>query len=229
MIERVWTVLPALWACLYRVPGSVISMNGGKQTKAIIGTIFAGSTLLAAAACGSTHTQSGAVKVAPAGGAVAGLMSPSGPPGGPGQEPGGMASLEKAVTAATKAVKGSTLLSLQSENHGKFWEVQLAGPGGTEQLLEVDASGNVVSEPRVKDTREEEKARVAAMVKDAKLGFRDAVEKIFSAVPQSKITHLSLDRYSDNLLVWDADVLAPDGTWYEIKVDAKDGSVTKNS
>ncbi|MEV4062221.1 PepSY domain-containing protein [Nonomuraea dietziae] len=207
-------------------------MNGGKRIKAIIGAIFAGSALLAASACGSADAPSSAVKAAPAGGAVAALISPSGPPGDPSgdpsQSPGGMESLEKVGTAAVDAVEGSTLLSLQSENEGKLWEAQLAGPDGTEQVLEVDASGKVVSEPRVKDTGKEEKARVMAIVKDAEITFEDVVEKLSSSVKQGKIIHLSLDRYGDNLLVWDADVVGPDGTWHGVKVDAKDGTVTKN-
>jgi uncharacterized membrane protein YkoI len=207
-------------------------MNGGRRTKIAISTIFAGSALLAAGACGSIHTQSSAVKSAPAGGAIAGLMSPSGPPGDPSgspdQEPGSMASLEKAGAAAMNSVKDSTVLSVQSENGGQIWEVQLAGSDGTERLLEVDASGKAVSGARVKDTGKEEKARVMGIVKDAKLTFKDAVEKVSSSVPQGKITHMSLDRYDNNLLVWDADVVTPDGTWHGVKVDAKTGTVTKN-
>ncbi|MCG5215276.1 PepSY domain-containing protein [Streptosporangium soli] len=155
-------------------------------------------------------------------------MSSWGPPGGPSQEPGGMAILEKVATAAMNAVEGSTFLSVQSENGGEIWGVQLAGPDGTERLLEVGASGKVLSEPRVKDTGKGEKARVMAIIKDAELTFKDAVEKVSSSVPQGKITHMSLDRYDGDLLVWDVDAVTPDGTWQGIKVDAKTGTVTKN-
>ncbi|MBN6054747.1 PepSY domain-containing protein, partial [Nonomuraea sp. RK-328] len=154
---------------------------------------------------------------------MAGLMSPSAPLG---QEPSGMTS-EKAGAAAMNAVKGSTVLSIQSENGGQLWEVQLAGSDGTERLLEVDASGKV-SAVRVKDTGKWEKARVVGIVKDAELTFKDAVEKVSSAVPQGKIIHMSLDKYSDNLLVWDADVITSDGAWHGVKVDAKTGTVTKS-
>ncbi|WP_336204297.1 PepSY domain-containing protein [Nonomuraea sp. LPB2021202275-12-8] len=194
-------------------------MNGGKRAKVIIGTVFAGSALLTG--CGSVDTQSSAVKAVPAVGAIPGLMSPSGPPGG-------MASIEKAGTAALNSVEGSTLLSLQSENDGKLWGVQLAGPDGTERLLEVDASGKVVSDPRVKDTGTDEKSRVMGIIKDSKLTYKDAAQKVQSSVPEGKITHLSQDRYGNDLLVWDADVVTPDGTWHGVKVDAKDGTVTKN-
>lgn len=202
------------------------------RIKTIIDVIFVGSALLAAAACGSADTQSSAVKAAPAQRAVVPLMSTPGPsadPGGdPGQESGDMASLEKAIAAAMNAVKGSTVLSVQSENGGQIWEVQLAGSDGTERLLEVDESGKVVSGPRVKDTGKGEKDRVMGIIKDAELTFKDAVEKVSSAV-HGKITHMSLDRYNKNdLLVWDVDVATPDGSWQGAKVDAKTGTVTKN-
>jgi uncharacterized membrane protein YkoI len=203
-------------------------MNAGKRTKIISGTVFAGSALLAAAACGGAGTQFSAVKAAPAGAADVGLMSSTGPPSDASQESGGMESLEKTATAATNAVKSSTVLSVQSENDGQIWAVQLTGPDGTEQLLEVNASGKVVSAPRVKDTGQQEKARVMAIIKDSKVTFNQAAEKVSAAVPNGKITHMSLDRYNDSLLVWDVDVVTPDGTSQALKVDAKDGTVTKN-
>ncbi|WP_214327522.1 PepSY domain-containing protein [Nonomuraea sediminis] len=148
-------------------------------------------------------------------------------PSDPGQEAGDTASLEKAGAAATDAVQGSTILSVQAENDGKIWEIQLAGPDGTEHVLEVDAAGKAISEPRVKDTGSSEKARVVGLVKAAKQTFKDAVEKVSAAVPQGEITHISLDRYNDNALVWDADVMGPGETWHGVKVNAEDGTVTK--
>ncbi|MFD1539034.1 PepSY domain-containing protein [Nonomuraea guangzhouensis] len=156
--------------------------------------------------------------------------TPSGYLGGdPGQESGSMAGLEKAIDAAMNAVKGSTVLSVQSENGGQLWEVQLARSDGTERLLEVDATGKVVSGPRVKDTGKGEKTRVMGIIKDAELTFKEAVEKVSSSV-RGKITHMSLDKYNDNnnVLVWDVDLATPDGTWQGVKVDAKTGTVTKN-
>ncbi|MFC4118563.1 PepSY domain-containing protein [Nonomuraea zeae] len=203
-------------------------MKGERRTKTIVGIIFGGSALLGVAACGGADTQSGAVKVAPAGGAAAGLMSPSGPPADPSEAPGDAVSLEKVSAAATNAVKDSTVLSVQSENGGQIWEVQLAGSDGTERVLEVDASGKVVSGPRVKDTGKEEKSRVVGIAKDAKVTFKEAVEKVASSVPQGKIIHMSLDRHDNNLLVWDVDVVTSDGAWQGVKVDAKTGTVTKN-
>lgn len=197
-------------------------MNGGNRTTTIISAVVAGSALLAATACGSADTRSSAARAVPV------IMSPSGPPGGdPGQEPGGTASLEQAGAAARSAVKDSTLLSVQAQNNGQIWEVQLAGPDGTEHVVDMDAAGKAISPARVKDTGAWEKARVMAIVKAAKINFKEAVEKVSAAVPQGKITHLSLDMYDDKRLVWDADVITQNGTWHGIKVDARTGTVTK--
>ncbi|MEV5557126.1 PepSY domain-containing protein [Nonomuraea wenchangensis] len=125
------------------------------------------------------------------------------------------------------AVKGSKVLSVQSNNGGRLWEVQLAGPDGTERLLEVDDSGKV-SGVRVKDTGQGEKARMMGISKDARLSFEDAAAKVSAAVPEGRITHMSLDRYGDDALVWDADVLTSEGIWHGVKVDARSGAVTKN-
>ncbi|MET8984592.1 PepSY domain-containing protein [Nonomuraea wenchangensis] len=109
----------------------------------------------------------------------------------------------------------------------RLWEVQLAGPDGTERLLEVDDSGKV-SGVRVKDTGEGEKARVMGINRDARLTFEEAAAKVYSAVPEGRITHMSLDRYGDNALVWDADVLTSEGAWHGVKVDARTGAVTRD-
>ncbi|MGA4994653.1 PepSY domain-containing protein [Nonomuraea bangladeshensis] len=153
------------------------------------------------------------------GSALAGFTAPSEPPGGTGAG-------ERASAAAMDAVKNSKVLSVQSNNEGRVWEVQLAGPDGTERLLEVDASGKV-SGARVKDTGEGEKARVMGLSKDARLSFKDAAAKVSSAVPEGRITHMSLDRYGDEALVWDADVLTSEGAWHGVKVDARTGNVTR--
>ncbi|MBO3749082.1 PepSY domain-containing protein [Streptosporangiaceae bacterium NEAU-GS5] len=203
-------------------------MSDGNRLKTIVGIALAGSALFAAGACGSGDAG---FTAAPVGGVDVGLMSSS-PSSSDGMQSGGadsgdMASLDKVVAAATGAVQGSSVLSVQAENNGQMWEVQLAAPDGTEQLLEVDASGKVLSEPRAKDTGPEEKARVMSIVKDAKLTFQEAMKKVSKEAPNSKITHMSLDKYGDNLLIWDVDVVGQDGNWQALKINAKDGTVTK--
>ncbi|MER7362635.1 hypothetical protein [Nonomuraea wenchangensis] len=84
---------------------------------------------------------------------------------------------------AMDAVKGSEVLSVQSDNGGRLWEVQLAEPDGAEWLLEVDDSGKVSG---VKDTGQGEKARVMGISKDARLSFDDASAKVSSAVPTGR-------------------------------------------
>ncbi|MEU4541797.1 PepSY domain-containing protein [Nonomuraea dietziae] len=230
-------------------------MYGGRGTKTIIGTILAGSALFAASACAS-DTQSGTFAAQrddsrAAAEKIAGLASPTGMPPGtptgyptgepspgepsPGEpspgdaSPGaGAADLRKAGTAATEAVEGGTIISIEAEDDGRLWEVHVVGSDGVEQQLDVDAeSGDVVSGPTAEDDEAEEKARLMALVKGAELTYEEAAEKVATAVPGGKITELSLDRH-EGKVVWEADVTGSDGTKQEVKVDAKDGTVTKN-
>lgn len=212
-------------------------MTGSKRTKAIIGAGVAGAALLAAAACAGTPTDAAKAAPAPAvGGAVAGLASPTMPPepspgemspGEPSPGVGGMEDITRAGTAAMDAVEGGTVVSLEAEENGKIWEVELAEKNGTEQELEVDSSGKVVSGPTAREGDAEDKAKLLALVKGAELTYQDAAEKVAAAVPEGKITELKLDRHK-GAVVWESDVVGSDGTRHQIRVDAKDGTVTKS-
>ncbi|GAA3472576.1 hypothetical protein GCM10018965_071290 [Nonomuraea roseola] len=241
--------MPVHRACLYDVPGSVHGMYGGRGTKTIIGTILAGSALLAASACAS-DPQSGTFTAQrddsrAAADKIASLASPTGmPPGDPtgyptgdpspgdpspgDMSPGaGAADLQKVGKAATEAVEGGTLISMESEDDGRLWEVHVVGSDGVEQQLDVDAkSGDVVSGPTAEDDDAGDKARLMALVKGAELTYEDAAEKVAGSVPEGKITELSLDRH-EGKVIWEADVTGSDGSKHEVRVDAKDGKVTK--
>ncbi|GAA2656924.1 hypothetical protein GCM10010412_027240 [Nonomuraea recticatena] len=187
---------------------------------------------------------------------IAGLVSPTGmPPGDPtGYPPGdpspgdpspgdpspgdpspgeaspgaGAGDLQKAGSAATEAIEGGTIISIEAEDDGRLWEVHVVGSDGVEQQLDVDAeSGDVVSGPTAEDDDAGDKARLMALVKGAELSYEEAAEKVATAVPGGKITELSLDRHQGKV-VWEADVMGSDGTKQEVRVDAKDGTVTKN-
>ncbi|MFD1936305.1 PepSY domain-containing protein [Nonomuraea mangrovi] len=221
-------------------------MNGGKRTKTIIGTIFAGSVLLGVASCGTDGTESGTAvaKQVPAGGAVAALPSPTGmPTGAPSMEPSGyptmepsgapsmgagdVESLEKAGMAAVEAVEGSTLIAIEARDNGRTWEAHVVGTDGTEHSMDIDAeSGNVVSGPTAEQDDAAEKAKLMDMVKSAVLTYKEAAQKATESVPEGRIAELYLDRH-EGKVAWEADLLTPDGTKHEVYVDAKDGTVSK--
>ncbi|MEV4063141.1 PepSY domain-containing protein [Nonomuraea dietziae] len=229
-------------------------MYGGRGTKTIIGTILAGSALFAASACAS-DTQSGTFTAQrddsrAVADKIAGLVSPTGmPPGDPTGYPtgdpspgdpspgdpspgeaspgAGAADLQKVGKAATEAVEGGTLISMESEDDGRLWGVHVVGSDGVEQQLDVDAkSGDVVSGPTAEDDDPGDKARLMALVKGAELTYEDAAEKVAGSVPEGKITELSLDRH-EGKVIWEADVTGSDGSKHEVRVDAKEGTVTK--
>ncbi|MBE1564736.1 PepSY domain-containing protein [Nonomuraea africana] len=138
-----------------------------------------------------------------------------------------MADLQKAASGALEAVEGGTLVSIESEDEGR-WEVHVVETDGTEQQMDVDAeTGDVVSGPTTEEDEAEDKAELQALVKGAELTYEEAAAKAASAVPGGRITELSLDREGGKV-VWEADVMAADGTKHEVKVDAKEGTVQKN-
>ncbi|MFE3450511.1 PepSY domain-containing protein [Nonomuraea sp. NPDC059194] len=204
-------------------------MNGGKRTKTIIGTVFAGSVLLGAAACGTDSTESGTV-AAERVPAPAGFVSPTMDPSiSPGMGVGDMESLQKAGMAAVEAVEGSTLISISADEHGRIWEVHVVGTDGTEHSMDIEAaSGNVVSGPEAEQDDAAEKAKIMALVKGAELTYKEAAEKAAESVPDGKVAELSLDRHMGKV-AWEATVLGADGAENEIYVDAKDGTVIKNT
>ncbi|MEU4577704.1 PepSY domain-containing protein [Nonomuraea sp. ATR24] len=147
----------------------------------------------------------------------------------PGATTAGVADLKKAAEAALAAVPNSTLISIESEEGGKLWEVQVVDNTGAEQQMDVDgASGQVVNGPTAEESDAEDKQKHLERVKAAKLTYAQAADKIAASVPQGRITELNLDS-SNGKTVWESDVVTPNGTKHEVTVDAATGDVTKNS
>ncbi|NUT44062.1 MAG: PepSY domain-containing protein, partial [Thermoactinospora sp.] len=129
--------------------------------------------------------------------------------------------------AAIAAVPGSKLISIETEENGKLWEIQVVGADGTEHEMDVQ-NGKVVSGPTTKEEDADDKAKHRARIAAAKLDYAQAADKIAAAVPEGRITELNLDTEKGKT-VWEADVMTPDGTKHEVAVDAGTGTVTKNS
>ncbi|WP_049563611.1 PepSY domain-containing protein [Nonomuraea sp. SBT364] len=146
----------------------------------------------------------------------------------PGATQGGIADLKKAGDAALAAVPNSTLISIESEEDGKIWEVQVVDGQGAEQQMDIDATtGQVVNGPTAEESDAEDKAKHLERVKAAKLSYAQAADKIAASVPEGRITELNLDSSKDKT-VWESDVVTPDGTKHEVTVDAASGEVTKS-
>ncbi|NBE98094.1 metallopeptidase [Nonomuraea sp. KC401] len=148
---------------------------------------------------------------------TSGTASPSGP------ETGG---LKRAAQVALAAVPGSVLVSIETEESGRLWEVQVVEKDGTEHRLDV-AGEKVVNGPATEDADADDKAERRDQVAAAKLDYAQAAEKILATVPEGRLTELNLDTERDRT-VWEADVLTPDGTKHKVAVDAATGEVVRN-
>lgn len=148
----------------------------------------------------------------------------SGSPAAPGGTVG-TEDLRRAGEAALKAVPGSKLISIESEENGRLWEVQVVAADGTEHKLDVEAgTGKVVGKPRVEAEDAGDKAKHRRRVEEAKIGYLQAAEKIEAQVPGGRITELSLNGHNGKT-VWEGDVIDSSRTKRFIMIDAGDGKI----
>lgn len=148
----------------------------------------------------------------------------SGSPAAPGGT-AGTEDLRQAGEAALKAVPDSTLISIESEENGRLWEVQVVAADGTEHELDVEAgTGKVIGKPRVEAEDAGDKAEHKRRVEEAKIGYLQAAEKIEAQVPGGRITELSLDGHNGKT-VWKGDVVDSSRTKRFIMIDAGDGKI----
>ncbi|MFD1544109.1 PepSY domain-containing protein [Nonomuraea guangzhouensis] len=193
------------------------------MNKTIIGGGLAGAVLLAAAACGADARQmseQSADTPTPYIAATADLEAGS-------QKHSGVKKLEQVGQAALKAVPGSTLVSMEAEENGSLWEVQVVDAEGTQHQMDVGSgSAEVVSGPSAEDDDAADKAAYLDRIKAAKLDYQQAAGKIATAAPGGRITELTLDGHRDKI-VWEVDVVTSDGKKQNMTVDATDGTVTK--
>ncbi|TYB54190.1 metallopeptidase [Nonomuraea sp. PA05] len=199
------------------------------MNKTIIGALVGASVL--AGGCGAVVREAErlAVRTSPSIGTPTSASSPSAssPPGSSPAGSPGAGDLKQAAQAALGAVPGSTLVSIETEENGRLWEVQVVGKDGTEHQLDVE-SGKVVAGPTTEQEDADDKAKHRARVSAAKLDYAQAADKIAAAVPEGRVTELNLDT-EQGKTVWEADVIGADGAKHEVAVDAATGAVTRNN
>ncbi|MFI7612915.1 PepSY domain-containing protein [Nonomuraea terrae] len=147
------------------------------------------------------------------------------PPPSPGRV--GAADVKQAGEIARRAVPGSTVMAMETEENGRRWEVQLAGRDGAEHQVDVE-SGQVVSGPVAEDGDPEDKAQHLRLLRAAKLDYAQAADKVMATVPEGRITELSLD-FEQNKAVWESDVVTPDGAAHDVAIDAATGAVIRTN
>lgn len=202
------------------------------MTKVIIGGALAGAALLAAASCGTDARQMAGQRAdtpTPYSAATASPMNPDDPEAGS-RANSGVKRLVEVGQAALKAVPGSTLVSMETEENGSLWEVRVVDANGTEHQMDIESgTAKVVSGPSAEDDDDSgDKAEYLDRIKASKLDYKQAAGKIAEAVRDGRITELNLDSHR-NKIVWEADVVTPDGNKQNMTVDATNGTVTKDS
>ncbi|MBF8189205.1 PepSY domain-containing protein [Nonomuraea sp. K274] len=155
--------------------------------------------------------------------------TPGTPTGSATGSPGrvGAGELRQAAQVALSAVPGTTLIAMETEEGGSLWEVHVVREDGTEHQMDV-RSGKVVSGPTTEEEDAVEKSVHRERVREAKLNYAQAADKIMAAVPEGRITELNLDTERGRT-VWESDIVTPNGARHEVAIDAATGDVTRNS
>ena len=165
-------------------------------------------------------------------------QAPSSPASSPTEQPGdtaapspSAASTPPKVEALLRAgklglsrVPGSTVYSIESENDGNTWEVELVTSDGTKHEMHISADGRTVARAPKRDGRN---AKYSDRVKAAKLDYRAAVDVLLDTVPNAQIKELNLD-HERGTVVWEADVVTTSGTARSLEIDAASGKVIQN-
>lgn len=133
------------------------------------------------------------------------------------------------VTAGKTALgqlPDATVVGIESEDGGAYWEVKVAKPDGQRMKLHVSADGNRIERgPSKSGQSAKSKAKWRQRLDAATVDYADAYEKILAA-RHGRVTELELDDHHD-VIVWEADVKV-DGTKYKVRIDAGDGKVVSN-
>ncbi len=133
--------------------------------------------------------------------------------------------LVAAGQAARALLPGSVVVDLDHELPGDYWEVELFEPGASAHQVKVSADGSQVIEgPTAQADSDADTMQRRGRLAKATVDFEGAARAIASRYPNSAITELGLDD-SGGRVVWEADVVAADGTSHEMAIDATSGEV----
>lgn len=198
-------------------------MSLAKQHPMIGTAMFAVVTCMAAVSlvgCGSDDDEAAAPPSESASGPSAASPAPS-------QEDTAddASDLIAAGKTALQEVDNSTVISIESEDNGTRWEVQVVTSDGTEYEMDISSDGSkLVSGPRKEDDEPADKAKHRDRVKAAKLDYEAAAKKLLEAIPGGRITELNLDTERGRT-VWEADVIDDSDKKHEVDLDASSGKV----
>lgn len=132
--------------------------------------------------------------------------------------------LLQAGRTGLQQVANSTVYSIESENEGDRWEVEVVTADGTKHEMYVSRDGSQVVQPPTTDGQE---AEYRERIEGAKLDFEKAVDIIVGQVPGARLQELGLD-HENGTIVWEADVVNESAIARSLEIDAATGKVLEN-
>ncbi len=141
--------------------------------------------------------------------------------------PGANAVLLMAAETAHDAFPETTVVGIELDGQGTYWEAKLAFADGVVVKLHVRLDGTrVLGEPHWPSQDAADKAEWRQRLAGATLDYQLALAAVLAA-RSGDVVELSLDDWHSTTVAWEADVLV-DGVKYKVVIDAGDGSVLEN-
>lgn len=144
--------------------------------------------------------------------------SPTAPRGGPGLP---VEAAQQALQTAAQAVPNGRPFDLEVEtrNGERVFDVEVASDGNEFELV-IDATGTQVISQSQESTPDDDVWKVES----ARIDVAQALQTAADREPGAAMDELEIDT-EDGVLVWEIELVRPDGTEIEIEVDARDGTI----
>ncbi|MCM3660357.1 PepSY domain-containing protein [Georgenia satyanarayanai] len=126
-----------------------------------------------------------------------------------------------ALEQAAGALPDGQPFDVEREDEGgqEIWEIKVAS-AGQQHTVHVSLDGSQVLQQRQAETPDDDVAKIAAAEVDAITALRTAADEHGGSLDEMEI-----DTRRDGTLVWEIELVQPDGTVIEVDVDAMTGEL----
>ena len=138
----------------------------------------------------------------------------------PGPGDGNREVLLQAIDTALSEIAGSKLYSVESENGGTVWEVEVVTEAGQRYEIDLTSDGQkVVDGPEEKSSEAKHLQRVEA----ATVPISEIIDTAVAHAP-GVVIELELDT-AGGVIVWEVEVASADGQSVELDIDSGTGAI----
>lgn len=132
----------------------------------------------------------------------------------------------EAAELALDAHPGTQVFSIELERVRGVtaWEVEVGSDAGKWEVS-VDVVNGQIVEDKVEHSRH--LAEDLALLRQAKVGYEDALNTMMGAVPGGKLLELEIDDHRGGA-VWEGEIMAPNHQQHELVVDAVTGKIIEH-